>query len=134
MNVEMVETSADVRRHELFSDFAEKAARLAMDTLKVPEDSAIDFGNLMADFLAEQWKGQHIYISADTPFKMNKRDLEIYARMERGNASELAKKFHLSFVRIYQIYRRCRAMASKRTQPDLFGVAETELSTGTKAL
>lgn len=126
----MVETNADVRRHELLADVAEQAARLAMKNLNVAEDAALDFGNHMADFLSEHWKGQNVYMNADAAFKLSKRDLEIFQRMERGNAHELAKEYNLSYVRIYQIYKRCLAAARAKAQPGLFGELTDELSTG----
>ena len=75
---------------------------------------------------------------ADSQFKLSKRDQEIYQRMQRGNAHELAKEYGLSYVRVYQIYKRCLAVARSRRQPGLFEdpapEAEIKLSTGLKGL
>lgn len=54
--------------------------------------------------------------------------------MERGNAHELAKEYGISYIRVYQIHKRCLAEFRRRTQPDLFtasaDVAETGPSNG----
>lgn len=119
MNPAMVETNADRRRHELLADVAEQTAR---NLIKhgISEEKACDIGNELADFFSEHWNGQNIYMVADSQFKLSKRDHEIYQRMERGNAHELAKEFGLSYVRVYQIYKRCLAIARSRRQPGLF--------------
>lgn len=124
MSTSMVKTNADVRRHELLADVAEQTATRLIEKHNMPEDVACDIGNDLADFLSEHWKGQNVYMNADAQFKLSKRDLEIYRRMERGNAHELAKEFELSYVRVYQIYRRCLAIARSRTQPSLFEASE----------
>lgn len=115
----MVETSADVRRHELLADVAEQTARHLIKH-GIPEDQACDVGNELADFLCEHWNGQNIYMVADSQFKLSKRDQEIFRRMQRGNAHDLAKEFGVSYVRIYQIHKRCLAVARASLQPRLF--------------
>lgn len=116
----MVETNADIRRHELLADVAENAAKRLIDKHSLDPDLACDIGNDLADFLSEHWKGQNVYMNADAQFKLSRRDLQIYQRMQRGNAHELAMEFGLSYVRIYQIYKRCLAVARSRLQPALF--------------
>lgn len=129
----MVETSADVRRHELLADLAEQTATQLIKN-GIAEEHACDIGNKLADFFSGHWNGQNIYMVADSQYKLSKRDHEIFRRMERGNAHELAREFGISYVRVYQIYRRCLAVARARRQPGLFedaaGAAGTELSTG----
>ncbi|SDO77829.1 Transcriptional regulator, Middle operon regulator (Mor) family [Rhodoferax sp. OV413] len=115
------ETGADHRRHELLSDVAEAVAQFVIDKKIMEPDPAMELGNHLADFLADHWKGQKIYMVGDRDFKLNKRDLEIYQRMQRGNANELAAEYNISYVRVYQIYKRCLAEARSRRQNDLFG-------------
>lgn len=136
MNTEPDEKSAIVRRHHLLADLAEKAAFRLIDVHKMDPEKACDVGNALADFLAHNWNGQHIYFNADTQYYLSKRDQEIYRRMERGNAYKLAKEYQLSYVRIYQIYRRVLAEMRKRNQPGLFEDAplvDARLSTADKA-
>lgn len=117
---EPVENPAEVRRHELLADVAEQAAKRLIDRHGLAVDVAVDVGNDMADFLAEHWRGQSIYMTADMPFKNSKRDLDIFNRMRRGNAHQLASELGLSYVRIYQIYRRVLAQLRAQKQPGLF--------------
>lgn len=115
----MVETSADVRRHELLADIAEQTATQLIGA-GVPDEKACDIGNKLADFFSTHWNGQNIYMVADSQYKLSKRDQEIFRRMERGNAHDLARELGISYVRVYQIYRRCLAVARARRQPGLF--------------
>ena len=133
MNFSFIETSADARRHELLADLAEQTAVLLVEKLGTDQDKAIDVGNALADFVSQHWAGQSIYIVADSKHKLSKRDWEIYQRMQRGNAHELALEYKISFVRVYQIYRRCLAIARAQTQPGLFGEPVEDLSTGVKS-
>jgi Mor family transcriptional regulator len=131
MSTDMVETNADIRRHELLADVAEQTAKRLIEKHALPEDMAFDVGNDLADFFSAHWNGQNVYMVADSQFKLSKRDLEIFRRMERGNAHELAREFGISYVRVYQIYKRCLSAARARHQPSLFESPVAELSTGT---
>lgn len=119
--IDGLETPGEIRRHELFSEMAERLARHMMDKHGIEEDRAIDIGNDLADFLTEHWKGQNVYINSDREFRLSKRDWEIFGRMRRGNANDLAAEYGISYVRVHQIHRRCLAEARRRVQPDLFG-------------
>lgn len=133
MSLEPVETSSEVRRHELLADVAETTAQRLMTKHGLSQDVACDIGNDLADFLSAHWSGQTIYMVKDEGFKLSKRDWEIYQRLRRGNAHELAREYNLSFVRVYQIHRRCLAQMRQRLQPGLFQADEAELSTGNDA-
>lgn len=131
MTTDMVKSVADFRRHELLADVAEQTAAQLIRKHGIAEDVACDIGNHLADFLSEHWHGQTVYMIADSQFKLSKRDMQIYERLQRGNAHELAKEFGISFVRVHQIYKRCLMAMRKRVQPALFADPE-ELSTGSK--
>ena len=136
MSTQLVETNTDIRRHELLADVAEQTATQLIQKHGVSEDTAIDIGNHLADFFSQHWKGQNIYMNGDTQFKLSKRDMQIYQRMQRGNAHEIAKEFGISYVRVYQIYKRVLAAARAKNQPQLFADQQQEakkLSTGQKA-
>jgi Mor family transcriptional regulator len=121
---DVADTAAETRRHELLADVAETVAHRLIGQHGLAQDTAIDVGNDLADFLAGHWRGQNIYIVGDRPFKLNQRDWEIYRRMQRGNAHELAAEYKISFVRVHQIHKRCLAEARRRVQDDLFGPDE----------
>lgn len=114
-------TNSEARRHELLSGAAESTALRLIQKHGMAPDAAADVGNALADYLVENWKGQHIYLPAEHAFKLNQRDMEIYRRLERGNAQELAQEFGISYVRVYQINRRVKAEMLKRNQPSLPG-------------
>jgi Mor family transcriptional regulator len=130
MSMEIGQTSASIRRHELLADMAEQTALRLISEHGMEEEKACDVGNDLADFLSRHWGGQSVYIAVDDQFRLSKRDMQIYQRMQRGNAHELGKEFGLSFVRVYQIYRRCLTAMRKRAQPSLFSDPEEKLSTG----
>jgi Mor family transcriptional regulator len=114
-------TNSESRRHELLSGVAESTALRLIRKHGLAPEAAADVGNDLADYLVENWKRQHIYLPAEDAFKLNARDMEIYRRLERGNAQELAKEFNISYVRVYQINRRVKAEMLKRNQPSLPG-------------
>lgn len=118
------ETPTEARRHELLADVAEQAAQRLIQKHGLDEDVACDVGNDLADFLAEHWKGQSIYMPGDQAYKLNARDWTIFQRFQRGNANELAKEFDVSKVRIHQIYKRCLAEYRARVQGGLFSDAD----------
>jgi Mor family transcriptional regulator len=126
--IDGLETLGEIRRHELFAEMAERLARHMMDKHGIEEDRAIDIGNDLADFLTEHWKGQNVYFNSDREFRLSKRDWEIFGRLRRGNANDLASEYGISYVRVHQIHRRCLAEARRRVQPDLFG--QNALETG----
>lgn len=116
-----LETKADFYRHEMLQDLAETSAQHLINKHGLDELVACDLGNAVADFLCEHWKGQSVYIPADEPYKMSQRDLQIYQRMQRGNAPELARELGISTVHVYQVYRRMLAVQRAKVQPGLFG-------------
>jgi Mor family transcriptional regulator len=120
MNADLAQTSADIQRHELLADVAEQVATRLIKQHEIPEEKAADVGNAIADFLADHWHGQQIYMNGDAKYKLSKRDHQIYEQMQRGNAHELAKTFGISTIRVYQIYSRCLQAARAKRQPQLF--------------
>lgn len=141
MTTELAETNADIRRHELLADLAEQTAKFALEKLAgkvITEELAIGLGNDLADFICSHWNGQNIYMVSDAQYKLSKRDLMIFERMQRGNAHELARELGISYVRVYQINARCLAAARAKRQPQLFEAhdvaAPAELSTGEKPM
>jgi Mor family transcriptional regulator len=114
------ESQTDARRHELLADVAERIAQRLIEKHAVDDEIACDIGNDLADFLADHWKGQTFYLPADQAYRLNQRDWEIFRRMERGKANELAMELGISKVRVHQVYKRCLAEYRARTQNSLF--------------
>jgi Mor family transcriptional regulator len=114
------ETPNDARRHELLADCAEQTAKRLIEKHALDEDVACDIGNDLADFLADHWKGQTFYLPGDQAYRLNQRDWDIFRRMERGNANDLAMELGISKVRVHQVFKRCLAEYRARTQNSLF--------------
>lgn len=117
-------SGTDARRHELLADVAERIAQRLIEQHTIDEDTACDVGNDLADFLADHWKGQTFYLPADQTYRLNQRDWEIFRRMERGKAPDLAMEFGISKVRVHQVYKRCLTAYRALTQHSLFGEAQ----------
>ncbi|MDP2380171.1 MAG: Mor transcription activator family protein [Pseudohongiella sp.] len=113
-------TRVETRRNDLLQDVAEVTGEKLIKVLGLPEERAAEVGNAIADFLAEHWRGQNIYFPGAWRFKCMDRDWEIHRRMERGNAPDLAAEFGISFVRVYQIFKRCQQQLKlERAQKNL---------------
>lgn len=108
------------RRHDLLADVAEHTALRLVKKHGMAEDVAADIGNDLADWMADHFGGQNVYFVKDEGYKLNERDLSIFNEIERGNAYEIAAKHGLSYVRVYQIYKRVLTELRKQTQPRLF--------------
>lgn len=105
-----------VRRCELMQDVAENVGLHMVKKYGTSEDEAADIGNHVSDFLATHWCGQTIYIPRDMRFILGDRDEQIGQAMERGGAHEIAAEHGISYVRVYQIYRRWLAEKRERRQ------------------
>ncbi len=114
------------RRQELLAGFSEHAAQHLIDKHGLTLETAGDIGNELADWLMAHYGGQYVYFSKEPDSGHSERDREIFASMRRGNANELAAKYGLSFVRIYQIYQRMVREMRRNTEPQLFGAEEPE--------
>lgn len=112
------ETATEARRHELLADVAEHIAQRLIEKHGV-EEAAFDVGNSLADFLADHWKGQDIYMPGDQAFKPNAR-LGDLSPIRARNSDELAREHGISKVRVHQIYKRCLVEYRARTQNSLF--------------
>lgn len=112
---------ASHRRHELLASVAEHTAQRLQERHGLDLDKAVDIGNDLADWMADYFGGQSVYFVKDEGYRLNARDREIFEKMSRGNAHEIAAEYGISFVRVYAIYRRCLAELRKRQQPALFG-------------
>lgn len=112
--------NTEVQRHELLASVAEHTALRLIEQHGVDVEVASDVGNDLADWLAEHFGGQSVYFVKDAGFLLDERDRAIFERMRRGNAPALAAEFGISYVRVYQIYKRRLKEARDLRQPQLF--------------
>lgn len=122
----MKENHSSARRHELLTGVAEHTAMRLIEKHGLTVDQAAEVGNDLADWLAEYFGGQAVYFVKDAGVQLDERDHQIFLRMRRGNAHELAAEFGISYVRVHQIYRRRLKEARGLRQPQLFADAEIE--------
>lgn len=115
----MNEKHSSARRHELLAGVAEHTATRLIEKHGLTVEQAADIGNDLADWMADYFGGQAVYFVKDAGVQLDERDHQIFMRMRRGNAHELAAEFGISYVRVYQIYRRRLEQARKHRQPDL---------------
>lgn len=94
------------RRHELYEGVSAGAAEILMQRFGMERDRAIEVAEAFIRMLMDHWRGQNIYIPSDYRYELTARDREIYDRMQRGNAQDLAAEYGLSYIRIYQICKR----------------------------
>lgn len=100
------ELGAGARRVQLLQEIM-TVAKGQLQTLGAPELEAEKAGQSVASLIADYWGGSCIYIPKSLAFKRHFRDKEIFRRLCRGNANQLAQEYGISVVRIYQIYNRC---------------------------
>lgn len=82
------------------------------ETVDSPEKLAADLARAFADWLADAWGGQQLYI----PMDLARRNARIYEAFDGTNHAELADRFNMSANTVYSILRDERA----RRSPGLF--------------
>lgn len=109
---EMIATLVDLGVRTLVADglMDEAPARQAMREI--------------AHNLARQYGGQYLYVPQDSEFALTKRDLEIYAELQGGNANALAKKHGISVQQVYAINRHVRDNIQRAKQRELPGLEQ----------
>lgn len=90
---------------------AERLLRIRGLLKGLPELPA-DLGRVVANQLAEEWGGQHVYV----PMDKQRRDARIYELFTGANHHDLAKRFKLGVPTIYKIIDQERA---RRRAPQL---------------
>lgn len=90
---------------------AERLLRIRGLLKGLPELPA-DLGRVVANQLAEEWGGQHVYV----PMDKQRRDARIYELFTGSNHHDLAKRFKLGVPTIYKIIDQERA---RRRAPQL---------------
>jgi len=108
------------RASEALQSVADHVTERLQKDHKLSIDAAADIGNDLADWMADFLGGQLIYFARGKSREISTRDLQIFERMKRGNANELAAEFGISYVQVYSIYRRMLREARKARQPGLF--------------
>lgn len=84
------------------------------------EDDALKFSGLSVLFISEYVGGSHLYIPKGDRIKIWLRDREIFSIQGKMSVRQIARKFNLSEMRVYEILKdkakRQQINSSKKTQ------------------
>lgn len=106
------------RSAELVVRLVDLGTRTLVDQCGMGEQQAREAMREIAHNLAREYGGTYMYVPKDQELELTKRDLEIYERLQGGNANELAREYNLSVQQIYSINRFVRdQIARKRQMP-----------------
>lgn len=85
----------------------------------IPQDSAEQIAYHLAQSMIKYWGGSMLYVPRQMATTLHERDLAIWQDFNGRNHNELARKYGLSVITIYQIIAKIRKELPA-TQPDLF--------------
>lgn len=105
-----------IRRGKLFQALYTEFIAFLFKDFTPEREHAIEVAQRLMSRLREAWGGQNLYISGEMQFNNIARDWQIYERSLLGNAGDLALEYGLSYVRVYQIIRRCAAEVRARAR------------------
>lgn len=111
---------------DMINRLVELGAATLTEQLNVPRDQAELAMREIAYNLARHYGGAMMYFPRDHEFALTKRDLQIYAEMRPGNASELARKWGLSDRQIYAINSHVHNSVMRKKQQKLPGFGDDE--------
>jgi Mor family transcriptional regulator len=106
-------------RNELLSDVESRAAAVAKE-YGLSDEHAEQLGIEVANDLANHWGGSMISFPKDHPFKISKRDEEIYEKFTGNNHGELARAYNITTRAIYKIVSKMQRRYVDARQPKLF--------------
>lgn len=104
---------------EQLSSLAAFVAEL-LQTKGMEEKEAADLGFEAAEHVRKNFSGQPLYWPKGVIYESDVRSAQIYDEFNGRNVVELAKKYNLTKVRIYQIIRRVHDEQLTYRQPDMF--------------
>lgn len=96
------------------------ARDVLVDLLAINEDDATRVAREVIVRFAEAQTGEQIYIAKGMGYRLDVRDMEIYAQFNGRNHKELARRFNVAPRHVYRIVRRARAIDSAQHIDDLF--------------
>ena len=102
---------------ELLHDLADKVSYVAAQNYGLDEDEAEELGTTIANYLAEDWGGQILYIPMNKLGRIDARNKQIAKEFNGENTQELSHKFNLSRQTIYRIIKAERSFANPPAPP-----------------
>jgi len=110
----------ELRAPELMRDLLDKSADILQKQINMPPEEAKLAALAIVKQLAKDWGGQQVYIPKSMMLELDERDRQIYKEFTGTNQPQLAKKYNMSVVRVYQILDFVRTSNFLKSQQDLF--------------
>ncbi len=108
-------TSA-VQKEDLLFDLIDKSTAVLERDSELDHEAAHAIACSIASEVAKDWGGMQVYV----PKGLSLRDIKIFQEFTGNNHMELARRYGLTEVRVYQILEKARESYIKKIQPDLF--------------
>lgn len=119
----MANTSTDGKLTKLGSVFLEDmvsiGAGIIATSADIPTEQAEQIAYDLTQSLTKHWGGSILYVPKTNPDKIAKRNMQIWQNFKGNNQHQLAQKYGLSTITIYQILAEVRKSLPK-IQEDLF--------------
>ena len=85
----------------------------------IPAAQSIELSQQLTREYARTFGGLQMYCPKQDKIEKTIRDRSIYHEYQTGKAAELARKYNLSEVQVYSIYKQQRALHQQKLQPQL---------------
>ena len=107
------------RSAELIQRLVEIGMRVIVDELGVPEQQARQAMREIAHRLANEYGGEFMYVPKDREFVLERRDLQILERLDRGSSvHDVARENGLTARQVYSVVQHARRhLQAKRQNP-----------------
>ena len=110
----------ELRAPELIRDLIDKSADILEKQISMQPGEARQAALAIVKQLTKDWGGQQIYIPKAMMLELSERDHQLYSEFNGHNQPQLAKKYGISVVRVYQIIDFVRTNKFLKSQKDLF--------------
>lgn len=114
--------TSTVQKEDILFDLIDKSTAVLERESGLDHEAAHAAACSIASEVAKDWGGMQIYF----PKGLSLRDIKIFQEFTGNNHTELARKYNLTEVRVYQILEKARESYIKKTQPDLFSNESTK--------
>lgn len=108
------------------SNYPELLSDVSDDLFKRLKDAGLDEQQSRktafehVEFIRKHWGGQPIYIPKGMAHDLTERDMALFKEFNGHNHNELARKYNISVVRVYQLLKIAQAEFTKKHQMDVF--------------
>ncbi len=118
-DINTAQGTASQHGYAFMADMTAYGAKILTELTDTPLESAEQVTHHLVEELRKHWGGSQLYIPKTSLYQLHQRDLAIYNDFTGRNHHELARKYDLSEITVYQILKRVRESLPKK-QGDLF--------------